>query len=468
MNLPVCNLGGCDNICRTDKKGRYKLHCSRKCCAKDNALKSVEKRKDSNIKKYGVPYPIATECVKEKIQNTIKCKYGVDNVSQIYDVKIKKKNTLIRNYGVDHPLKSSEIKEKIKDTMISKYGVSHVSYIGKTPEQIEILTDISKIVKLNKEFNLHSLAKQYGFSDRTLREILENNSIDPIHHIRSSFEKEVNDYIQLTSNYKIEQCKKINGKEIDIFIEDLNLGIECNGAYWHSEISGNRNKSFHLEKSLHFSNLGIKIVHIWDYQWYQKNNLVKSMISHYLNRSYREYARKTVVTDVSSSEEIDFLNKNHIQGYLPSDISLCLRKDDEIVALMTFKKPRYKKDIEWELLRYCNKAQTTVVGGASKLFSSFIKINNPINVISYSHRHISDGSLYRNLGFVKERSTEPSYYYTRDYKKFHNRITFQKHKLLNILEIFDNNLTEWENMKNNGYDRIWDCGNDVWMWYKGQ
>ena len=41
---------------------------------------------------------------------------------------------------------------------------------------------------------------------------------------------------------------------------------------------------------------------------------------------------------------------------------------------------------------------------------------------------------------------------------------YQKHKLPKLLEAFDANLTEWQNMQNNGYDRIWDCGNDVWKW----
>ena len=40
-----------------------------------------------------------------------------------------------------------------------------------------------------------------------------------------------------------------------------------------------------------------------------------------------------------------------------------------------------------------------------------------------------------------------------------NRVKFQKHKLANILEIFNSELSEVENMYANGYERIWDCGN---------
>jgi hypothetical protein len=47
--------------------------------------------------------------------------------------------------------------------------------------------------------------------------------------------------------------------------------------------------------------------------------------------------------------------------------------------------------------------------------------------------------------------------------QIYSRVNFQKHKLPKLLKEFDPTQTEWENMINNGYDRIWDCGNDVWI-----
>ena len=46
----------------------------------------------------------------------------------------------------------------------------------------------------------------------------------------------------------------------------------------------------------------------------------------------------------------------------------------------------------------------------------------------------------------------------------HSRHKFQKHKLESILNIYDHNLTEAQNMFDNGYRRIWDCGNLVYIW----
>ena len=61
-------------------------------------------------------------------------------------------------------------------------------------------------------------------------------------------------------------------------------------------------------------------------------------------------------------------------------------------------------------------------------------------------------------------SSAPAYAYTTDYQTLENRIKFQKHKLEKQLEKYDSNLSEWDNMQLNGYDRIWDCGTDVWLY----
>lgn len=56
------------------------------------------------------------------------------------------------------------------------------------------------------------------------------------------------------------------------------------------------------------------------------------------------------------------------------------------------------------------------------------------------------------------------HYYSADYSTLESRVSYQKHKLCDKLDIFDPKLTEWDNMRANGYDRVWDCGTDVWLW----
>lgn len=429
-----------------------------------NALKSSEKRKNTCIKKYGSETPFGSKNVRKKIIADLQEKYGVSNVSSLTSVKEKKKSTLLKNYGVDHPLKSDIIKLKIKGTMQSKYGVDHVSYLGMTQEQIDLLKDVQNIVDLNKEYNLYSISQQYGFSDRTLREIFEKNSVTPIHHTLSSFEKEVKDYISSISSLEITTDRTVlNGKEIDIYLPYLKLGIECNGAYWHSEISAGRGKDYHVSKILEAQKKSVELFQIWDFDWNSKKDIVKSMLSHKLGCSKKIFARKCKIRQLTKDEEHDFFMANHIQGYVPSKYAVGLVCDGVIYAAMSFSHSRYDKTIKWELLRFANKVYFSVIGGASRLLAHFLKNNEHADILSYSHRHISSGKLYQALGFEYVRSTGASYRYTKNYKVFFNRVSYQKHKLNSLLDHFDPTLTEWENMKNNGYDRIWDCGNDVWV-----
>lgn len=174
-------------------------------------------------------------------------------------------------------------------------------------------------------------------------------------------------------------------------------------------------------------------------------------------------ARKCEIKIVSSQESNMFLSANHIQGSCTSKYRYGLYYNDELVSIITFGKSRYDKKYEYELLRFASKMNVTVIGGFSRLLKHF-RINNKGTIISYANRRFSKGDIYykNNFSFVKE--TAPSYSYFQKNKStetFFNREKFMKHKLGKILKKFDPSITEWENMKNNDYDRIWDCGNLV-------
>ena len=74
----------------------------------------------------------------------------------------------------------------------------------------------------------------------------------------------------------------------------------------------------------------------------------------------------------------------------------------------------------------------------------------------------SESTLYSRLGFSLVSESSPNYWYIKDGELF-NRIQFQKHKLKGLLEQFDESKSEWQNMQDNGYDRIFDCGNLVYV-----
>ena len=202
-------------------------------------------------------------------------------------------------------------------------------------------------------------------------------------------------------------------------------------------------------------------MHILDFDWYNSQNIIKSMIKHKLGLSQKLYAKQGYVRALSSSEARDFFNLNHLQKHTPCSISLGLIINDIVVAAMSFSKPRYSKIADWELLRFSNQIDCTVVGAASKILN-FFRQHYSGSILSYSDKIFGNSSFYPKIGFEKIKDTPPGYRYFKG-DKIYSRIKYQKHKLSALLETYDSRLTEWENMKNNGFDRIWDCGHTLYL-----
>jgi hypothetical protein len=207
-------------------------------------------------------------------------------------------------------------------------------------------------------------------------------------------------------------------------------------------------------------------IYIFEDEWMFKQKIVKSRLLSMVGKAKRVFARNCKIREVNDLEANSFCEHNHIQGSVSSSIRLGLYFNEEIVAIMTFGKPRFNKKYDWELLRYCTKLGTTVVGGASKLLTHFNKIKkDQETIITYADRRWSKGNLYRVLGFEELTPSTPGYFYIDQQKKKRiNRVSAQKHKLLSLLgDKFDPSLTEFENMKRAGFDRVYDCGNLVFV-----
>ena len=103
---------------------------------------------------------------------------------------------------------------------------------------------------------------------------------------------------------------------------------------------------------------------------------------------------------MSSNIAREFYDKNHIQGFCAATIHYGLYYKNELVSMMSFGKRSLGREFnkDWELIRYCTKINTLVIGGASKLFKNFIKEYNPKEIISWSSNDISNGNMYKLLG----------------------------------------------------------------------
>lgn len=174
------------------------------------------------------------------------------------------------------------------------------------------------------------------------------------------------------------------------------------------------------------------------------------------------YARLCVIKEISSKEKGVFLNQYHIQGNDNSTEKYGAFYDNKLVAVMTFAKPRIAvggkgANDSIELVRFSTKTDYHVVGIASKLLKTFERNNPNSTIYSFADRRWSVGNLYEKIGFSLSNINPPDYYYIVNGARKH-RWNYRKDVLKNTLKNYDERLTEYQNMQNAGYNRIWGCG----------
>jgi hypothetical protein len=262
----------------------------------------------------------------------------------------------------------------------------------------------------------------------------------------SNGEKEVYDWLKsLNLNIEISKRNLIPPYEIDIYLPKYNIGIEYNGIYWHSELQG-KDQKYHKNKTILAQEKNIRLIQIWDNEWYTKQEIVKSIILNALHKtSKKEYARKLKIKEVPSKEARLFCESNHIHEFRSGNLYLGLWKENKLKALMITNQ-------DGEMVRFVTEINNSIIGGFSKLLKY-----SPIKY-SYVDARLFTGESYLNNGFTFVKWTKPNYFYTKNYSHLESRQKYQKHKLKKVLPNFKDNLTEVENMFQNGWDRIWDCG----------
>ena len=277
-------------------------------------------------------------------------------------------------------------------------------------------------------------------------------------------ENQLREYIKTIydDDIKFNTRSVIKPLEIDIFLPKTNVAFEYDGLYWHSELKAKT--SYHIDKTNMCKAKNINLYHIFDDEWELKKDIVKSRIASILGIYKKKiYARKCIIREIETATLKSFLNKNHLQGNVNSKYRYGLFYNDELVAVMSFGPLRKNlghksKDGEYEMLRYCSKLHTMIVGGASKLLKYFIKKVNPKRIISYADRRWSEGDMYKKIGFKHIRNSKPNYYYIVKNKR-ENRFKYRKSEL--VKQGFDKNRTEHEIMLERKIYRIYDCGTMV-------
>lgn len=447
------------------KKMEFPIYCSAKC-ANTNPDK-IQLTKENNIKKFGGVAPMCCEQIQNKAKNTCLKRYGVVVPSMLNTIKNKIKQTNLARYGYVNPVCNSvKRQEMIKRSRLKRREDSYTKLINALSEEIEPLFSKQDFLDKGTEYlykwKCETCGREFDF-------YYQPNALPTCRQCHpytlSSDQQELIDFIKTLIPYelKINDRTQIKPYELDIYIPELKLAFEFNGTYWHSENKG-KPVDYHLNKTKLCEEKDIHLIHIFEWEWLFKKDLVKQRIRNVLgsNRSNKIFARKCEVREIASDIANEFVDKYHLQGISKASINLGLYHQNELVAVMTFAKPRFNKQYQWELIRFCSKYP--IIGGAGKLLVYFEQKYKPRSIISYANRCWSSklSNVYEKIGFKLIGESNPNYVWCKGDNVL-SRYQCQKHKLKNLLgeENFDEKISETANMIKNGFKKVFDCGNLV-------
>lgn len=238
---------------------------------------------------------------------------------------------------------------------------------------------------------------------------------------QSRFELDIIAKIKLLyPNINILERFKLDGQEIDIYFPDYKFGIEAHGIFWHSTASNQKTKtnlkiSKHKDKYIHCDNLGVRLIQVFENEWFLMEDKILKLISTILSPRIDKlcYARNTICKQIPNKDANHFYEAHHLQGKTKAMMSYGLFKQDLLIASMSFARGNaIRQGRDWELCRFAHSEK--IVGGASKLLSHFIKNNQETNykIISFADNRWFTGGVYPKLGFIEESQAKPDYKYT--------------------------------------------------------
>lgn len=337
------------------------------------------------------------------------------------------KQTCLDKYGVTSCAKLDSSKEKSKQTCLDRYGVT-----------CGLLTEKAINANLN---NKSQINLKFG-------ELLNNLGL--------IFESE----------FVIEHYS------YDFYLPGQNTIIELNPTFTHTSIETQaykgKDKNYHLDKTTFANEHGYRCINIWEW-----DNDFKVALS--CKSKQKRYARKLQLKEISKQDANEFLNEYHLQNSCYGNtVNLGLYQNDELIQVMTFGKPRYNKNYQWELLRLCTKSEYYVVGGAERLFKYFIKTQNPESVISYCDISKFTGDVYERLGFSLLRQSLPQKIWSKSNSKEYITDNLLRQRgfdqlvglKLNPPEIYGKGTDNEELMLSHYWLPVYDCGQKTFVWQK--
>ena len=258
----------------------YHTYCSKKCASKDEVLKQkqIETAKKNNL-----------------------LKYGVENPQQRPEIKEKTKQTCLLRYGTPFAIGSNKVKQKI--SIVQKSKLREYDGLIKTDKVIEEYGTGWCQTPVRKKLDIKIIKKgRYGYiSIDELPKIQQYYHSDFCHSKKEVFIKESIQYYydkELVQNTKL----VIKPYQLDIYLPELKLAIEYNSRHYHC-IEFGVNKDYHLMKSLLCRDQGIRLIHIYEFENFDEQlKLLKDLILGTDNYPKNDFNKNNLIDNIPNPE----------------------------------------------------------------------------------------------------------------------------------------------------------------------
>ena len=505
VEYPKCICG--EDLKFLDFKRGYQIHCSRKCAnsnkekiektsktnleryngtgfssqiCRDKGIQTkkyrygdekyvgVDKRKVTNLKKYGVEHGLANREVQEKSKQTKLERYGdkyYTNHEKANATKIERygsiwgenfKRTNLDRLGVEYPFQSKMIQDKIKENNLKKYGSIHPlqnqellsksiktrknNFIDKHDDILDITDDNIYTCKCPHPNCTMCSEKQFKISSQKYHGRKYRNDelctiLSPGDHNKNTF---IENFVKdILNKYNIEYVTNtkyvIPPKELDIYIPSKKIAIECNGVFWHSDKW--KDENYHINKYKSCQDNGIQLISVWEDQVYKKPEIIESIILSKLNIYKKIIDSNYFIGYPDSNEYIEFMSSNSISGIYACQIKIGIYHNNELVSVMCFSKTN--KD-SYILQGYHQKIFVNIVNGLLDLFNYFIQQYNPKIVTGYSSNDLCE-DIFENIGFENAGVENSIWYVDNNYDRVRAILKNES----TLYKINDSGQTKW-------------------------
>lgn len=392
-----------------------------------------DKAAKTSLQRYGVDNPAKTPEVQSKMRATCLEKYGAPTPMSTESARQRIAETLMENYGVTHPSQSRQIRDRTLQTLLTRYGTDNAAKNAAVR---------AKMSESNRRQHYPEMLRAYqhavipGF---TVDEYVQGidtpwicvacdskiftrlyNGIVPrcttcLPYSVSVFENEVRRFIASIYSGPVEYNRRdiIAPKELDIYIPEHNLAIECNGVYRHTTVTGGKAADYHLNKTLACQKVGIELIHINDSVWLKQGKIMQNMLKHRLGTSVCiTLDQYCVSTTVERQKVCDFLNNNDLLGSNDYTYAVVLYYLDNIAAVMT---ATQASPGELTLDRITVDPDYAVAGAVGVLFSHLLRVSDADTVVAYTDDAYATDQTYGSLGFELVHATAPEPYRYQNY-----------------------------------------------------